>query len=305
MTTPADWVNMDLTQGAGLLVKPLYYLLTALVVAWGACIGSFLNVCIYRIPRELSVISPRSACPTCGTMIAWYDNVPLLSYLLLRGNCRHCGSPISPRYWIVEGLTAALFLLVWLKMPILHPFPALGLSPITPQHWPLLVIYWIVISGAVLGSFVDFDHYILPDRVTLGGIALGLAMSPLFPALHGETHWLRALMWSSVGAVVGWGLLWGVAIVGRLIFKKEAMGFGDVKLLGAIGALFGSKAVFFTILISSFAGSIVGIVLVLAGNRTMQSRIPFGPYIMLAALAWLFWGPTLWTLYLDLLRPPL
>jgi leader peptidase (prepilin peptidase)/N-methyltransferase len=295
---------MDLVQVAGSAFQPLYYVLTAFVFAWGACIGSFLNVCIHRIPRELSVVRPRSACPTCGQFIAWSDNIPLLSYLLLRGNCRHCGSPISPRYWVVELLTAVLFLLVWLKMPILGANPALGLAPIAPQHWPLLLVYWTVVAGAVLGAFVDFEHFILPDRVTLGGIALGLGLSPLFPVLHGETHWLKALMWSSVGALVGWGLLWGVAIVGRLIFKKEAMGFGDVKLLGAIGALFGSKAVFFTILVSSFAGSLVGIALVLAGNRTMQSRIPFGPYILLAALVWLFWGPALWTFYIGLLLPP-
>lgn len=292
---------MDNTQ-AQTLLQAMYTVLTLTVFFLGACIGSFLNVCIFRIPRELSIVHPRSSCPSCGKMIAWYDNVPLLSFLMLRGRCRNCSSPISPRYWIVELLTGALFLLAWLKLTVGPGGPPLGLAPV--HDWRLIPIYWMVISLFVMGTFVDFEHLIIPDRVTKGGMVLGLVLSPLVPSLHGETHWLPALKWSALGAAAGFSALWFVAVAGRWIFKKEAMGFGDVKLLGAIGALFGTKAVFFTILGSSLAGSIVGIALVAAGKRSMQSRIPFGPYIVLAALVWMYWGPGLLDWYLSILIPP-
>jgi leader peptidase (prepilin peptidase)/N-methyltransferase len=284
-------------------VHAMYVVLSAAVFFLGACIGSFLNVCIFRIPRELSIVHPRSSCPTCGHMIAWHDNVPMLSFIMLRGSCRHCGSPISPRYWIVELLTGTLFLLAWMKLRLVAGETPLGME--TVYDWPLVPIYWVVISLFILGTFVDFEHLIIPDRVTLGGVVIGLILSPLVPSLHGETHWFAALKWSAIGAAVGGGSLWLVAIVGRWIFKKEAMGFGDVKLLAAIGALFGSKAVFFTILASSLAGSIVGIALVATGRSNMQSRIPFGPYIVLAALVWLYWGARFWTWYTDLIMPQL
>jgi leader peptidase (prepilin peptidase)/N-methyltransferase len=284
-------------------LQATYVILTATVFFLGACIGSFLNVCIFRIPRELSIVHPRSSCPTCGHMIAWFDNVPLLSFIALRGSCRHCGSPISPRYWIVELLTATLFLMAWMKLRLVAGPAPLGMEPI--YDWRLIPIYWLVISLFVLGTFVDFEHLIIPDRVTLGSTVIGLILSPLVPSLHGEVHWLAALKWSAIGAAVGGGSLWLVAIVGRLIFKKEAMGFGDVKLLAAIGALFGTKTVFFTILASSLAGSIVGITLVATGRSSMQSRIPFGPYIVLAALVWMYWGQRLWTWYTNLIMPPL
>jgi leader peptidase (prepilin peptidase)/N-methyltransferase len=293
---------MENTQAMAAL-HATYLVLTSTVFFLGACIGSFLNVCIFRIPRELSIVHPRSSCPTCGHMIEWYDNVPVLSFLLLRGHCRHCGASISPRYWIVELLTGALFLLAWLKLTVTPGDPPLGLAPV--QDWRIIPIYWTVISLFILGTFVDFEHLIIPDRVTKGGMVLGLVLSPMVPSLHGETHWLAALKWSAIGAAVGFLALWSVSIVGRWIFKKEAMGFGDVKLLGAIGALFGSKAVFFTILASSMAGSIVGISLVAAGRRSMQSRIPFGPYIVLAALIWMYWGDTLLNWYLNILMPPM
>ena len=283
--------------------RTMYTILSAFVFFFGACIGSFLNVCIFRIPRELSIVRPRSSCPTCGHMIAWYDNVPVLSFILLRGNCRHCGIPISSRYWVVELLTGTLFLLAWVKLRLVAGITPLGMEPV--HDWRLVPIYWLVISLFILGTFVDFEHLIIPDRVTLGGMVLGLVLSPLVPSLHGETHWIAALKWSAIGAAVGGGSLWIVAIVGRLIFKKEAMGFGDVKLLAAIGAFFGTKAVFFTIMASSLAGSVVGITLVATGRSSMQSRIPFGPYIVLAALVWMYWGHRLWSWYANLIMPTL
>ena len=276
---------------------PWYPFFTVLAVAWGACIGSFLNVCIYRIPIELSVIKPDSHCPVCKKPIRWYQNIPVFSYMFLNGKCANCGTKISPRYVLVELLVALLFLLAWLKFGLTDGPRPLGLLPIT--DFKLVPVYWLVITGLVLGTFVDLEHMIIPDRVTLGGIVCGLICSALVPSLHGQEQVLPSLMQSAIGAAVGWGSLWSVAILGEFIFKKEAMGFGDVKLMGAIGAFFGWQAVLFTIIISSFLGSIVGVTLILTGKKEMQSRIPFGPYISLAALLWIYWGQAWWNLYIG------
>jgi len=275
---------------------------SVLSFCFGTCMGSFLNVCIYRIPLEIPVYRPkRSFCPHCEQQIAWYHNIPLLSWLMLRGKCRYCGAGISYRYFVVELLTGLLFLLVWLKYDLLATSPVLGLVQFS--DWRLVPVYWLVVFGLVLGTFVDFEHMIIPDRVTLGGIVAGLALSALVPSLHGETAVIRSLLWSSIGAIVGGGTLWLTAIIGRMIFKKEAMGFGDVKLLAAVGAFFGSRSILFTILVSSLAGSVIGVSLVAPKNRDMQSKIPYGPYLALAALIWMLWGPVLWEAYLNMFRP--
>ena len=221
--------------------------LTFLVFAFGACLGSFLNVCIWRIPREESVIHPRSHCPKCSHLIAWYDNIPLISFLVLDARCRHCGRKISARYFLVELLTATLFTLVWLKY---------GVNLLTP-------IYWLLVFGLILGTFVDCDHMIIPDRVTYGAWVAGLVFSPLVPALHNQyTAWtgFRAAL---IGLAVGGGLLLLVSVVGRLIFRKDAMGLGDVKLLAGLGALLGWQAVLFIIIVASFLGSFIGIYLMI------------------------------------------
>jgi leader peptidase (prepilin peptidase)/N-methyltransferase len=278
---------------------PWYLFFTILAVAWGASIGSFLNVCIYRIPIDLSVIKPDSHCPTCKHPIAWRHNIPIFSYIVLRGKCAYCGARFSPRYALVEILTALLFLLVWLKFDLTMGPRPLGLVPITDIG--LVPVYCLVVMGLVLGTFVDFDHMIIPDRVTLGGIVCGVIASALVPALHGQTSMLHSLMWSVIGAASGWGLLWGVATLGEFVFKKEAMGFGDVKLMGAIGAFFGWEAVLFTVMVSSLLGSVVGIAFILGKRKEMQSQIPYGPYLSLAALLWMLWGSIWWELYVGYL----
>jgi leader peptidase (prepilin peptidase)/N-methyltransferase len=255
--------------------------LTVLAFFFGACVGSFLNVCIYRIPRDESVVHPRSHCPQCGNMIAWYDNIPLFSYLVLRAKCRHCGLHISARYFLVELLTAVLFLLVWNKY---------SLDVITP-------IYWLILSGLVLGTFVDFEHMIIPDRVSLGGMVAGLLCSALAPSLHGQTEWYRSVILSLIGLAVGSGSLWSVGVLGKMAFKKDAMGLGDVKLLGGLGAFLGWQAVVFIIMISSLLGSIVGIGLIFSGKKAWQSRIPYGPYLALAAVVWMLGGDAWWYAY--------
>lgn len=269
----------------------------------GACIGSFLNVCIFRIPRNVSVVRPRSFCPHCNRQIPAYLNIPLFSYFLLRARCRFCGSPISPRYFLVEALTAALFLLVWLSYDFGQDPRLFWLTP-TP-HALLVPVYWLMISGLILGTFVDFERMEIPDRVTLGGIAAGLILSALVPSLHGETTAHVSLLWSLAGLVLGSGVLWILGFFGTIIFRKDAMGLGDVKLLGAIGAFLGCSAVLFTLLISSLVGSVVGITLILMRKKTLQSQIPYGPYLALAAILWVLWGHGWVDYWMHLFMPPL
>jgi leader peptidase (prepilin peptidase) / N-methyltransferase len=277
---------------------PLHLFVSILSFLWGACAGSFLNVCIYRIPRDMSVVRPRSHCPGCGKMIPWYLNIPLVSFLFLRGKCAFCGVRISARDFLVELLTGVLFLLVWLKFDLEGAYRPLGLIAMT--DWRLVPVYWLMVGGLILGTFVDFEHLIIPDRVTLGGIVAGLVLSGLFPSLHGVATVKESLLRACVGAAVGWGFLWGVGALGTLIFRKPAMGFGDVKLLGAMGAFLGWQAVFFIVVVSSFFGSLVGVTLVLSGQRTMQGRIPYGPYLALAAVLWSFWGQAWWNAYFSM-----
>ena len=256
--------------------------LTIFIFLAGLCIGSFLNVCIWRIPRDESIVWPGSHCPACNHAIAPWDNLPLLSWILLGGKCRHCRAPISPRYFIVELLTGALFAGLWL----VH-----GWTLQTP-------VYLFFTAALVLGTFVDFDHLILPDRVTIGGMVAGPILSFAFPALQGQTERLPALVQSLIGLAVGYGLLWLVATIGRAILKREAMGMGDVKLLGAIGACLGWPAVLFTIFVSSFSGTLLGFALIALGKKELQSKIPYGPHIALAAVLWMFCGPACIDLYL-------
>lgn len=263
---------------------------------FGACVGSFLNVCIYRIPRDESVVKPRSHCPNCGMMIPWYLNIPVLSWLALRGRCAKCKKPISFRYTLVELLTAMLFLAVYMKWAMPAKMHMLAIP-----HFAIVPVYWLVLGGFVLGTFVDFEHFIIPDSVTIGGMIAGPILSTLVPQLHGQELWWKGLLQSSIGLLVGFALLFAVAELGTRAFKKEAMGFGDVKLMGAIGAFLGWKAVLFTVFAASLLGSIAGLLLIAFGGIKMQSRIPFGPYICAAATIWIFWGNQIFEAYMGLM----
>ena len=274
-----------------------YFTLFAMFSAlFGACVGSFLNVCIYRIPRDESVVTPRSHCPHCNTLIPWYLNIPVLSWCVLRGKCASCKGPIAIRYTLVELLTAALFLAVYLQWTLPATF---YMQPI--QHALIVPIYWLFVSGLVLDTFVDFEHYILPDSVTIGGMIVGPLLSALVPAMHGQEIWWKGLMYSGLGLSIGFCSLFAISWIGEKIFKKEAMGFGDVKLLGAIGAFLGWEAVLFTIVASSFLGSIVGVTMIALRSAKMQSEIPFGPYIAAGALIWSFYGPPLLKVYMKMM----
>lgn len=271
--------------------------------AMGACIASFLNVCIWRLPRGESVVSPPSHCPNCNARIRWYQNIPILSWCCLRGRCANCHKPISIRYTVVELLGAVLFLLAYLQwgMPFfLGLEPALGLQKLTCL-WAVPV-FWLVFTGLILGSFIDLAHFYLPDRVTIGGMILGVPLSYLVPELQGETARLPALCWSLGGLAFGFVFLWLIGFVFSKIVKKEALGFGDVKLIGAVGAFFGPWAVLFTIIVSSFVGAVVGMALILRGKAKLGgfTAVPYGPFLALGVVAWMFWGPRILDWYLRL-----
>ena len=220
------------------------WFLPTVVFIFGACIGSFLNVVIYRVPAGKSIVRPGSAC-ACGAPIAWHDNIPILTWLILRGRARCCGRPFSARYPFVELLTAALFLACWLRLA-----PAVA------------VCGWLFLGSLVCALFIDLDHMIIPDAFTIGLAVEGLALSALFPALHGlhggpfAADSLRSLAESLTGLVAGSGTVLWIALIAEAMLKKEAMGFGDVKFVGAIGAFCGWHGAVFSI----FGGAAVGVV---------------------------------------------
>jgi leader peptidase (prepilin peptidase) / N-methyltransferase len=347
----------------------------------GAVVGSFLNVCIYRMPLDLSVNEPRrSFCPACKTQLKWYQNIPLLSWLFLRGRCANCGSGIAFRYFAVELLTGLLFLAVW------HQF-----------SWQVALVYWVFVSLLIVGTFIDFEHFIIPDEVTIGGTIAGLLASFIVPALMAtEVRWW-ALLTSALSAALGYAILWIVLEAGKKLFGKkrivldaptpftwtrkgedadfvvgeeqglwsdyfsresdllillcneavvdsrqvgkmdlrfhynrvqidgeeiwldhlgqisgvvrelqiprEAMGRGDLKFLAAIGAFLGWRAVLFSVFAGSLLGSLVGLGTLLIGRRVWSAKLPFGPYLALGAMLWMFFGESTLNWYLRLLNP--
>jgi leader peptidase (prepilin peptidase)/N-methyltransferase len=245
---------------------------------FGAMIGSFLNVCICRLPKEESIVTPGSHCPQCGKPIRWYDNLPVVSFLLLRGKCRHCHRSISVQYPLVEAITALLSLLLFNRFgPSLH-----------------YVVYFAFTAALVVITVIDLHHQIIPDVISLPGIGAGLLASWILP----DTSVVNALL----GVLLGGGSLFLVATLYEWLFKREGMGGGDVKLLAMIGAFLGWKAVILTILLSSLIGSIVGIAVILWKGRDFKYAIPFGPFLSLGAVIALFYGERLIFWYLTLNR---
>jgi leader peptidase (prepilin peptidase)/N-methyltransferase len=332
----------------------------------GSVIGSFLNVCIHRMPRGESIISPPSHCPHCHWAIPWHLNIPLVTWLCLRGKCANCGAPISVRYFAVELLTALIFLSCW---------QAFG-----QQSAALAAIYCLFLAGLIVATFIDFEHFIIPDEITIGGIVIGFLLSFAVPALHNAAARSESLKSSGLGIIIGGGLIYGILRLGKLLFgrqnfrfppntkivfsetalhlpdheipyeelfyrksdvirlhartvelvdrcqknvavrltpsllqigdeqfdpaqvphmevvseeivvPREAMGLGDVKFMMAIGAFLGWQAVIFSLMLSAMIGSIVGVLLILLHRREWSSRLPYGPYIALAAAIWIFGG---------------
>src|SRR5579872_613456 len=333
---------------------------------FGCIIGSFLNVCIHRMPLEESVVSPPSHCPHCNYSIPWYLNIPLFTWLCLRGKCANCGAPISIRYFLVELLTGAAFLVCWL---------AFG-----HQSVLLACAYCLFLAGLIAATFIDFEHFIIPDEITVGGLIVGFVCSFAVPVLHGESSPASSIRASLLGMLVGAGLIYGILRAGKLLFgrqkleldavskvvftetaivlpgreilyeelfyrrsdavrfeastlelsdrcyrdvtvrlspdklqigaeemnpadvpylevttgqlilPREAMGLGDVKFMAAIGAFLGWQAVIFSLMVSSIFGSVVGVTLIALKKQAWSSRLPYGPYIALAAAFWIFGG---------------
>lgn len=345
---------------------------------FGCMVGSFLNVCIHRLPLGQSVVSPPSHCPHCKYAIPAYLNIPLVTWVYLRGKCRNCGAPISIRYFLVELLTGIMFLCSWLTFG--------------RQSAAVALIDSIFLAGLIVATFIDFEHFIIPDELTIGGMVAGFICSFIVPRLHGETSIAGAMKSSLLGMAVGAGLVYAIlragkllfgrhklalapdtrivfgeisvrlpdreipyedlfyresdaialqartvelidrcykdvwvrltpvrlkigeeelnpeqvpyleAVSGELVLPREAMGLGDVKFMGAIGAFLGWQAVIFSLVVSSFIGATVGLSLVLTGRRALSSRLPYGPYIALAATIWLFFGPQLVAWYTRLIE---
>jgi leader peptidase (prepilin peptidase)/N-methyltransferase len=366
-------------------MTPHEILFYAFAFCLGACIGSFLNVCIYRMPRDLSVNEPkRSFCPSCKYQIPWHHNLPLISWLVLRGKCANCGARIAFRYFGVELLTALLFLGVWHWS--------------YERAWILALPLWIMVSLFVVATFIDFEHYIIPDEITWGGAVAGVLLSIAIPKLHGATLTpIQSGIQALIGAAAGYFLVWGVVEAGKLAFGKkriafpkeesftwtrhnddadlvvgeekslwseffsrptdrlvmkcpvieingerfdnveavfhydrvrigektwelikldtitgkvteiviprEAMGFGDVKYMACIGAFLGWKGVLFTLVAASVIGAVVGVTTIAIGKREWSAKIPFGPYLSVGALIWLFWGPMTVAWYWGLTHP--
>jgi leader peptidase (prepilin peptidase)/N-methyltransferase len=242
---------------------------TILIFIFGIIIGSFLNVCIYRLPRNLSIVRPPSSCPTCGEPIHGYDNIPILSYLLLKGRCRDCGGAISIRYLAIEFMTGVFFvMLLWL----------FGLSIELP-------VYMLFVSLLIVISFIDLEFTIIPDILSIGGLIAGLAISFFRPNL--------GIIDSVLGVLLGGGVLWAIAFFYELIRKREGMGGGDIKLLGMIGAFCGIQGVIFTLIAGSFVGALVGIPLTFKKQEGMTYALPFGPFLSFGAFVYIIAGDPL------------
>jgi len=247
-----------------------------IVFVFGSVIGSFLNVCIYRIPRNQSIIIPSSRCPSCNNPISPFDNIPILSYILLRGKCRYCKKNISLRYPLVEALNAFLYVVVfWRYGP----------------GWNS-VLYCILVSSLLVITFIDLDFQIIPDRITLAGIPVGLIAGSFLltdPFLRAAQLGYKA---SLSGFLVGGGLFYLVAVLSR-----GGMGGGDIKMMAMVGALLGWKSVLLTMFLGSLAGSVVGLSLMIFKGKGRKSKIPFGPFLALGTIITLFFGQEIFIWY--------
>lgn len=261
------------------LTSESQYFFSVLIFIIGACIGSFANVVIYRMPRSESVITPGSHCFSCKKNIKWFHNIPIFSWIFLKGKCAYCGSPYSIRYLLVELIMGILYILCFYFSSSLFN----------------LIEYLIFVFGLVVCSFIDLDHMILPDEFTLSGIVIGFIGSFFNP----ERDWLSSLM----GIILGGGFLWATAYIYFVFTKQDGMGGGDIKLLAWIGAVLGWKAVPFVILTSAISGSLVGLIVSRKSIEGLKTAIPYGPYLAIGALFYMFGGESLASWYLEIFLP--
>lgn len=242
-----------------------------IVFVFGAIIGSFLNVCIYRLPKRESIVFPGSYCPYCKKPIRWHDNIPVLSYMMLLGRCGSCKSRISYRYPAVELITAFLIMFLYIVFGTQHRFFA----------------YSIMVSALIVATFIDIDTGEIPDEITLGGAAAGLIIAFSFPAVFDTASRISALKSSALGLLAGGGSIFAMGAAGKLIFKREAMGGGDVKLMAMVGSFLGWKLALLVFFLSPFFGAASGL---FARIRHGSDTIPYGPYLSLGAVTAVFYG---------------
>jgi leader peptidase (prepilin peptidase)/N-methyltransferase len=268
---------LDTINGPSFLFSPEHWFLLGSVFVLGACAGSFLNVCVWRIPRDESIVFTPSHCPSCGKNIPWFLNVPLVSWVVLGGKCHFCKAKISFRYFFVELLTAVLFALVFTKVAALG-----GPAALLP---PLFAMTMLCVTTV----FIDWEHRIIPDLTTYPVMITGLAFSLLFPEIWGCHSPLTALLRSFAGLAAGVLIFAAAAVIGKLILKKDAMGWGDVKFLGAAGACLGFRAVFFIVFFSCLTGALAGLLAVALKRKKLGEPIPFGPFLAVSAYIWILY----------------
>ncbi len=250
---------------------------------FGLLIGSFLNVCIYRLPREQSIVLPRSYCPHCQHQLTWFENIPLVSFLFLRGRCRYCHEPISWRYPTVELLTALISVAVLWRFPL-------------PAHY---IAYFLLLSAPLLAIvFIDLEHLLILDVITYPGMVLGVVVHVTL----GQGAWTGLLIESLLGLLLGGGSLWLISWFYERTRGRMGLGLGDVKLAAMLGAFFGWQAILFILLMASVAGTLIGGLVLLLSRTKLDHPVPFGPFLALAAWAYLFFGTILLDGYLDLGR---
>jgi leader peptidase (prepilin peptidase)/N-methyltransferase len=246
----------------------------------GSIIGSFLNVCIYRLPREKSIVRPGSSCPHCGEPISFYDNIPILSYLILRGACRHCGGRISARYFAVELLTGLLYVALYSRY---------GLSL-------ELAVVLLFVTVLIVVSFIDLEFRIIPDVLSLGGLLAGAG----FSFFRMPTFSYMDALW---GVLLGGGVLWAIASGYELLRKREGMGGGDIKLLAMIGSFCGTKGVLFSLVCGSLLGTLVGIPLMIIKHADTKYALPFGPFLSLGAALYVLTGDRIIYAFINAISP--
>ncbi len=257
----------------------LHVFVAVYVTVLGLIVGSYLNVVVHRLPRGVSTVWPRSRCTSCGAAIRAFDNLPVVSYLLLRGRCRSCGAGISWRYPAIETLTGLLFLACLLRF-------GLGVETLAAVVFCCLMI--------VLAA-IDVEHMLLPDRLTLPGLALGLLFQLFLP-------WAGGLLGGGLGALLGGGILLAISGAWYLLRREEGMGLGDVKMLAMVGAFLGWKGVIVTLFVSTLSGAVVGLAVARRSGAGLKAKLPFGAFLALAALVALFFGARLVDAYLGLLK---
>ncbi len=255
-------------------MEELQILFTVFAFIFGAVVGSFLNVCIYRIPENKSIVKPRSFCPHCQNPVRFYDNIPIFSFMILRAKCRDCGAGISWRYPLVELLTGVMALLLFLKFGLSLNF----------------LVFFVFTTVLIIITFIDLDHQIIPDVLSLPGIPV-FFLAAVFIV---KVPWLEAL----IGLLVGGGVLFAIAFGYEFFTKREGMGGGDIKLLAMIGGFFGWKSLIFVILTSSLAGAVIGVAAMIIQKKDTKYAIPFGPFLSAAAVAYIFFGESFLNLIL-------